>query len=302
MTPLPHCRRAAILAVAVAALAVADDPTERDEPVSPRGNAIALFNGRDLSGWRTWLRDTKRDDPRGVFSVRDGMLRISGDGLGYLATDRAYRDYRLVVEFRWGERNYGDRVKAARDSGLFLHSQGPDGNSFDANGAYKAAIECQVMQGAVGDFLIIRGKDRHGAEIRPKLSVQAVRHRDAEGWPTFARDRDKTAGQPPRKTVELTGTGRVNWFDKDPLWRDELDFRGRRDVEGRRDDWTRVECECRGDTIRTYVAGTLVNEITRVSVTSGPILLQCEGSEIYFRRVELHPLDAAQPGSPVPNR
>lgn len=259
-----------------------------DEAISPQGEAIRLFNGRDLAGWRTWLRDAKHEDPRGVFTVRDGMIRISGDGLGYLASEKAYRDYRLVVEFRWGEKNYGDRQKAARDSGIFLHSQGPDGNSFDGGGAFKAAIECQIMQGAVGDLLIIKGRGDDGGEVRPKLSVRAMRKRDADGWPTFARDADRDAGA--SETVELAGTGRVNWFDKDADWRDELDFRGRRDVEGRKDEWTRVECQCRGDTIRVYVGGTLVNEVTGASLTSGPILLQCEGSEIFFRRVDLHPL------------
>ena len=58
---------------------------------------VPLFNGKDLSGWTTWLGDAKREDPRGVYSVRDGMIRISGDGFGYLATEKEYRDYRLVV-------------------------------------------------------------------------------------------------------------------------------------------------------------------------------------------------------------
>jgi len=65
------------------------------------------------------------------------MIRISGDGLGYLATTRSFADYRLVVEFKWGTLNtrWNDRVGRARDSGLFLHATGPDGNSHDGDGA-----------------------------------------------------------------------------------------------------------------------------------------------------------------------
>lgn len=262
-----------------------------DEPVSPQ-EITPLYNGRDLAGWTTWLADTKQNDPRGVFSVRDGAIRIAGEGRGYLATEKSYRDYRLVAEFRWGEKNFLDRTAAARDAGLFLHSQGPDGNSYDGDGAYRAAIECQIMQGAVGDFLIIKGRDESGKVIEPKLSVRAKPARDAEGYPTFERDANHARAE----AVALAGTGRVNWCDKDAVWQDKLDFRGVRDIEGRNREWTRVECECRGDTIRVYVNGTLVNEISGVSLTSGPILLQCEGSEIYFRRVELHPLDAAPSG------
>jgi len=121
-------------------------------------NHIKLFNGKDLTGFYTWLVDTKREDPRRVFTVTNGMIRISGDGLGYLSTEREYKNYRLIVEFKWGQKNWrwGDRIGKARDSGIFLHSVGPDGNSHDGQGAFKAAIECQIMQGAVGDLLLIR--------------------------------------------------------------------------------------------------------------------------------------------------
>src|SRR5689334_22949575 len=113
-----------------AAAARAGDPVVPSKPV-------ALFNGKDLTGIHTWLQDTKRADPRGVFSVTPyGLLRISGDGFGYLATDQSFKDYRLVVDFRWGRRNFRGREGKARDSGIFLHSQGPDGNSFDGGGAY----------------------------------------------------------------------------------------------------------------------------------------------------------------------
>src|SRR5215213_9144648 len=71
-----------------------------DKPVSPKA-AAALFNGRDLSGFTTWLKDTKREDPRHVFQVTDGLLHLSGDGDGYVATKKSYRDYHLSVEYKW---------------------------------------------------------------------------------------------------------------------------------------------------------------------------------------------------------
>ena len=137
-------------------------------------NHVALFNGRDLTGWSSWLVDAKDRDPRTVFSTHEGAIRISGDGLGYLKTRDQYRDYRLTVEFRWGERNYLDRRDKARDSGVFLHAIGPDGNSYDGKGAYMAAIECQVMQGAVGDLLLIKGRDPNGRDVPVELTARAV--------------------------------------------------------------------------------------------------------------------------------
>jgi hypothetical protein len=47
---------------------------------------IKLSNGKDLSGWVTWLVDAKGEDPRSVYSVQDGAIRLAGDGFGYLGT------------------------------------------------------------------------------------------------------------------------------------------------------------------------------------------------------------------------
>src|SRR5271163_3101795 len=64
-----------------------------DKPVSPKDGVIKLFNGKDLTGWTTWLKDSKREDPKKVFGVQDGMIRIAGMPMGYLATDKAYENY-----------------------------------------------------------------------------------------------------------------------------------------------------------------------------------------------------------------
>ena len=92
------------------------------EPVSPR-EVVRLFNGHDLTGLSTWLKDTKHDDPRRVFRVTDGVLHITGDGFGYVATEKEYRDYHLVVEYKWGKRTDGG--KYVRNSGILLNAIGP---------------------------------------------------------------------------------------------------------------------------------------------------------------------------------
>src|SRR5262245_4378528 len=86
-----------------------------DDPVKPT-KETKLFNGKDLTGLTTWLRDTKREDPRKVFSVKAGELHISGDGFGYVATDKEYKDYHLTVEYKWGKRTDGG--KFVRNSGI----------------------------------------------------------------------------------------------------------------------------------------------------------------------------------------
>lgn len=78
-------------------------------PITP-SEAIMLFNGRDLEGLYGWLEDSGALDPRGVFSVEDGILRVSGDGNGGITTKSEYRDYRLVVEYKWGDKTEGYEI------------------------------------------------------------------------------------------------------------------------------------------------------------------------------------------------
>ncbi len=155
-------------------------------PITPTAT-VDLFNKKDLTGFYTWLVDTKREDSRRVFAVTNGMIRITGEGLGYLGTEKEYRDYHLLAEFKWGKTNWpwGDRIGKARDSGIFLHATGPDGNSHDGKGAFMAAIECNIFQGATGDFLLIRGTAADGSLIAPRLIAEVLALHEAIPNPTL---------------------------------------------------------------------------------------------------------------------
>src|SRR5207244_2118067 len=49
------------------------------------GEPVALFDGKDIARWYTFLRDHGKDkDPNGNFSLRDGGLPISGKDFGGL--------------------------------------------------------------------------------------------------------------------------------------------------------------------------------------------------------------------------
>jgi hypothetical protein len=250
----------------------ADEP--KDKAIRPT-EVIALFNGRDLSGFYTWLNDTQYEDPRKVFTVTDGMLHISGDGFGYICTREAYRDYHLVAEFRWGERTWRQRKDRARDSGILVHCVGPDGN---AGGTWMASIEYQIIEGGVGDFILVGGKYEDGSTVPVSLTCEVTKDRDGEWvW--------QRGGQ--RQTFTR---GRINWYGRDVDWKDVLGFRGRDDVESPLGEWTRCEIVCDGGHIRSYVNGKLVNEGFDAFPSAGKILFQTEGAELFFRKIELHPL------------
>ncbi|NDD40335.1 MAG: DUF1080 domain-containing protein, partial [Verrucomicrobia bacterium] len=70
---------------------------------------IKLLNGKDLDAFTVFMKDSGNTDPDKVFTVRDGMLYISGQRNGYLATKREFANYRLVAEFKWAEKNWPPR-------------------------------------------------------------------------------------------------------------------------------------------------------------------------------------------------
>jgi Domain of Unknown Function (DUF1080) len=246
--------------------------SRREAALSPKDEAVRLFDGKDLAGLYTWLKDAKYEDPRKVFTIQDGLLRISGEVDGYIATQREYRDYHLVVEYKWGSKTYGS--KTVRNSGILLHAVGPDGNP----SPWMSSIECQVAQGCVGDFIVIRGKDETGSTVPVTITSETILGPDG-------RTRWKKGGTP---TVY---SGKQFWWSlHDPDFEELIDTRGKQDVESPLGEWTRVECVCDGNRITAIVNGTTVNECFDVFPSAGKILLESEGFEILFRKFELQPL------------
>jgi hypothetical protein len=253
-------------------------------PAIRPGQVIHLFDGRTLEAFDTWLVDDHRQDPLRVFSVVDQVdgapaIRVSGERWGGLITRQSYRDFRLTVEFRWGLLVWGERRHAARDSGVLVHAQGAYGNTGrDGNGPWMRSIEAQVIEGGVGDIILVAGFEPDGRRVTPSMTARAGKDRDGE--PVFD----------PNGAERVFETGRLNWYGRDPDWTDRLGFRGREDVESPYGGWTRLEVVANGDRLTNIVNGKVVNEAYRSSLTEGRIIIQSEGAEIYFRRIDLEPL------------
>jgi hypothetical protein len=255
------------------AIANADEPT----PIVPK-ERIALFNGKNLDGLHTWLKDTKHEDPRKVFTVENGQLHISGDGLGAILTKNAYKNYHLVVEFKWGERTWHNRKNATRDSGCLVHCVGPDDGY---SGTWPHSIEAQIIEGGVGDFILVRSNGPDGKPL--PMSMTAEQTKDRDGERIFKKGAPKSAFE----------SGRLNWWGRDVDWKDELGFRGKVDVDSPVGEWTRMDVICDGDHIQVLVNGVLVNEGSNVIPNAGKILIQTELAELWVRRWEIYPLGKA---------
>lgn len=123
----------------------------------------ALFNGKDLTGWHS---DVPKADTnlaiKKSFVVKDGLLVSRGSPPGHLITDESFRNYRLVVEYRWPGKpgNCGILVHASKPRVLY--------------GMFPQSIECQMHHNNAGDFWCI------GEDI--KVSEMEARRGPKEKW------------------------------------------------------------------------------------------------------------------------
>ena len=238
--------------------------------ITPKARMI-LFNGRDLTNFYTYTRESKREDPNRVFTVANGQLRISGQEWGGIVSNEAYRDYRLVVEWRWGEKTWNEREKKARDSGILVHGFGPDGGS---GGIWLESIESQIIEGGSGDILVVSASTPMSASCLCREDGKELYY-DPTGKP-FTRTK-----------------GRIDWYGRSRDWKDEVNFRARTDIEKPRGQWNRQEVIAAGDRIVCLLDGKVVSGAYDLSHTQGKLQVQSEMAEIFIRRIELLPL---QPG------
>ena len=237
---------------------------------------IQLFNGKDLSGLYTHLNGPGYNDPNKVFTVHDGLLHVSGETYGGIYTQEEYENYRLVVEWKWGEEMH---QPGARDSGLLLHGTGEDGGF---RGDWIESIEFQIYEGAVGDFILLNSSVGVSVTVEGEMRDDGLFHY-VPGKPAQERAMMRN-GEPTNITYIIPH------LNRDPNWRSELGFQGEGDAEKPTGEWNTLEAICDGDTITNIVNGREVNKATNVYPRRGKIGLQSEGAELFYRRLELFPL------------
>jgi len=108
-------------------------------------DAVALFNGKDLSGWSFRAKDPKAK-MEDTWSVEDGVLRCTGRPAGYLKTDKKYTNYVLKLQWRW------PKESRPGNNGVLLRVL--DGEHFHGN-VWPKSLEAQLMHRRAGDIFTI---------------------------------------------------------------------------------------------------------------------------------------------------
>lgn len=247
--------------------------------IAQEKKTIPLFNGKNLDGWYTFVKSKgKGNDPDKVFSVEDGVIRVSGTEFGCITTNEEYENYSLEVEYNVGEHSYGSRKGKAFDSGILIHSNGKDGAYGDV---WMKSIEIQIIEGGTGDFYVVsENKDENfslTSTIDPKQATK-------NGSGVFLPDGIETTVFTPSAPVRRRGVDKIGKTDI-------ARFRNANEIEKPHGEWNAVKIVAQNDKIDVYLNGQLVNQAKNVKPQKGRIQIQSEGAEFFYRRIDLTPLE-----------
>ncbi len=258
----------------------------------------SLWNGKNLDGWTTWMQQPaassevpglKRDadgkytepigsdrDPLKVFTVVNDVdgkpaIRISGEVFGELRSKASFKDYHLKLQFKWGEKKWAprDKPETPRDSGLLYHVHSAPG----AEGrTWARSVELQIQEHDVGDLYAVGSAIAVRAKARAGTKPTLYDYDPVGEWTYFSQSQ-----------------GSMGRCIKQP------------DNEKPTGEWNTVELIAFGNDAIHIVNGKVVMRLhgpVRINaelptpVTSGPIIFQSEGAELFYRDIQVRPITA----------
>ncbi len=246
---------------------------------------VALFNGKDLTGWNSYIGSPLDDagkklsdipvglnnDPNHVFTVvqQDGenVIRISGENWGCIYTPKEYSDFHLQLMFKWGKLSWGQKKGKKMDSGVLYFSVGDNGADY---GAWMRSQEFQVEQGNCGDYWGVAG----GME-----DIPVIKKSDSE--------------------YVYNSSGEMKTFSAiSPVGRHCIK---KGDAEKPTGEWNTLDLYCHGDTSVQMINGKVMMVLYNsrqlengqaIPLVKGKLQIQSEGAEIFYKHITIEPVDA----------
>jgi len=250
------------------------------------GNWIALWNGKDLTGWHTFLGtpyQSKEDDagnkiipfgidhdPLQVIKVVDTdqgkAIRISGVAWGMIYTEKIFQNYHLKLKVKWGKDMHIPRENGPRDSGLLYHGNGEPGSELAY--PWMNSQELQIQQGDMGDYWPVGDAE---------IDIPSVRFKD--NYFIYKENADL-------RTYYLATI--LKTAVNDSLAKRRV-FKAL-DAEKQYGKWNEVELITMGDSSIHIVNGRVVMRLynsrkmsDKQPLKSGRIMIQSEGAEVFYK-------------------
>ena len=125
-------------------------------------------------------------------------------------------------------------------------------------------------------MILVNGHTQNGTPVHPTIRLR-TKHDDI--W------------DPDGEQQEFVGFHFLFQSTYDLGWKNQRGYRGRNDPDKPIGEWNRAEIIAKGGDITYFLNGQKILEATDGSLTEGRIMFQSEGAEIFFRLIELHPVE-----------
>jgi len=155
----------AALLLAAKVLAVPEDSAQFPA-LQDRQPQIALFNGKDFSGWTFCMKDNAA--PLQTWSVTNGIIHCTGKPAGYLRTAQVFSNYFLTVEWRFVK-----VTPKADNTGILVNIQSPDQ-------VWPQCVQVQGKHDRQGDLFLMEGAEAKEHKGMDKNTPVPLRGRSQE--------------------------------------------------------------------------------------------------------------------------
>jgi hypothetical protein len=234
---------------------------------------VSLFNGMNLEGWtpsaghQAFFAVTQLEN-EGVIHVYPTQEDQSTQPQASLRTTKSFSKYVFQLEYKWGTKRYSDRKQTARDNGICFHICNDPAKVWPDSIEFQLGAQAWPGDWVSGNIFMLVDK------TRAQWSYTSMNGQEVFS-PTGTK---KSIGAPMSYYRALVAPPNQN---KD---------------EG----WNTIELTVHGSTDAEYkVNGMVVNGLTDMECNEGgtwkpldhgPIALQAEFAEVYFRKIRIKEL------------
>lgn len=195
------------------------------------------------------------------------VLKVSGEYYGCVFTKENYRNYRLKLKVKFGNKKWEPRTDKLLDAGVLYHSQGKAG--VDYWRAWMLAQEFQIMEGHFGDYWNIANSAIDIKAYLPEGTMNAVAD-ESQPFLSFGTNAENTGYCMRKMRADTPNNG-----------------------------WTEIELVCYEGKSLHIVNGKVVMVLQNSRfydgekfepLVEGKIQLQSEAAEVYYKNIKIKPI------------
>jgi hypothetical protein len=236
---------------------------------APDEGWVSLFNGKNLDGWTVSagaadLYAVSQLDGEGVLHVYPTQADQSDTPNATIRTNDSFSSYVFHVEYKWGTKRFSDRKQTDKDNGICFHLCGDPAQVWPESIEFQIGSQAWPGDWVVGNIFMLINKTR----AQWPFTMM-------DGQEVFSENGTKKSIGAPASYYKALAPSQLNLND----------------------DWNIIELTVHGSTDAEYkVNGTVVNRVLEMECNAGgawqpldhgPIALQAEWAEVYFRNIRI---------------